>query len=267
MPMSTTAPHATEPEFDFSAPASPSTATRLRHRWWIVLAIFVVTTAGATYAALTQTRDYSASAQILVTPLDGEDAAFSGVQILRDSGDLARTVQTAVGLIDSDKAYRETAATFGPGWTERRLRSHIDVRAEGASNLVLVTGRDADPAVAARLATSFAKSGLTIRRRALADQLDTAIATSEARFTALRFPATRSAYASELQAAIDRLRTARAVRDPSLSLTAAAAVPVTRDGVSAGVLIAAGAGAGLLLGLVAALSTTSLDRRTPQRVV
>src|SRR3954463_4098142 len=105
----------------------------VRRHWWIVPLVAVIA-AGAAYAWIqSNPRDYSATAELLVTPIASGEDTFLGVPALRQSGDTARTVQTAVGLVDTPAAARRAAIGLGAAWPEARVRRSVRVQALGAS--------------------------------------------------------------------------------------------------------------------------------------
>jgi succinoglycan biosynthesis transport protein ExoP len=242
-------------------PGTPLNPRAVARRWWLVVLAAVIAAAAA--AAWTQARDdeYSTAAEILVTPIGIDDQTFLGVQALRQTGDAARTVQTAVGLIDSVPAARRTADALGHGWSERRVRDHTDVQVRGASNLVAVTARAADPDEAAELATTFAQTALTIRREQLAEAFQETIGQVESELDGLPRDRQRSGYADQLRLRLNTLQVAQRVGDPTLSLAQPAPVPTGATGVSDWLLIVAALLAGAVVGLLLAVALAALDRR------
>jgi Mrp family chromosome partitioning ATPase len=227
-----------------------------------VLALCALLTTGAAFALLeTRERDYEATAEILITPLGIDDRAFLGVQVLRAGGDVGRTIQTAVGLIDSEAAASRTAQAMGSPWTTRRVRDHVDVDAAGGSALLGVKGRADTAAEAAELATTFARSALEERRARLAEQLDGATDEVTQQIEALPRDQEATGYADQLRLRRDTLVLAARTGDPTLSLAEAAPVPTGRPGQPLWLLLGAALLAGLGLGTVAAVALDGLDRR------
>ena len=207
------------------------------------------------------TRDYEATAEILITPLGIDDRAFLGVQVLRVGGDAGRTVLTAVGLVDSEAAAERTAKQLGSPWTAERVRDHVDVDPKGGSSLVGVTGRDETAEGAAALATGFATAALEERKTRLAEQLSGALDDVNAQLGDLRRRERTTGYADQLRLRRDTLALAARTGDPTLSLAEAAPVPTSRPGQPLWLLLGAALVAGLALGVVAAIALDALDRR------
>ena len=220
-------------------------------RWWLVVIAALLAAAAAAGWSESQPRDYEATAEILVTPVGGDDQTFLGVQVLRQVGDAGRTVQTAAAIVDSVPAARRAAGELGAGWSERRVRDEVDVQAQGATNVVAVTGRADSPGEASRLATQFARSALDVRRDQLAPQLRAAV--GQTLLQLRRFGDRSSGYVNQLRARLDNLRTAQQTGDPTLSLAEAAPVPTERGGTPTWMIVAAALLAGGLVGLAAAM--------------
>jgi capsular exopolysaccharide synthesis family protein len=123
---------------------------------------------------------YEATVKLLVAPLSPDNATFDGVALVRDSNDPTRTAQTAAALIESAQAAEATAREIGRGDTRRDVQAAIKVRPQGESNILAVTAEATDPALAARLANTYAAQSLAIRATAVREQLRPIIARLEA---------------------------------------------------------------------------------------
>ncbi|MCW3011107.1 MAG: Capsular polysaccharide biosynthesis protein [Solirubrobacterales bacterium] len=228
----------------------------------IVVVMTLLTVAVAVVFATSRERQYEAAAQVLVSPVSPDDAAFIGVQVLRAGSEPGRAVQTAIGILDNEKAYANAARSLGGGRVAADVRDDIRVEGAGASSLVLVKGRDEDAAQAARTATEYAKAALNVRRRALADQMTAAVRRTQLSLALADDPS--SDYADVLRARLDVLRAARSARDPTLSLVQAAPVPTDRSGLGTTLVLLAALVAGLALGIaVAMLASAALTPARP----
>jgi hypothetical protein len=235
-----------------------SSATARRH-WWLVPVLALAALAAALVWTQSHPREYSATAELLVTPIAADAQTFLGVPALRQSGDTARTVQTAVGVIDSAAAARRAARALGGDWTEARVRGAVRVRGLGASTLVGVTADTAQRADATRVANAFADSTLAVRRRQLAGPLHAAVLQTLSQIRRTR--GRNTDYVNQLRQRLDTLRVAQAAGDPTLSLSQRADV-VSRAGVPAWMLVIAALLAGGAIGLGGLLV---LDALTPRR--
>ncbi len=103
---------------------------------------------------------YEATAQLLITPLPQDETDFRGLSLLRDSGDPARTAQTAAALIDTQASAALTAERLGEDYTAKKVLDRTDVKPLGDSDVLAVTARADDPDEAARIANQFTTSAL-----------------------------------------------------------------------------------------------------------
>jgi capsular polysaccharide biosynthesis protein len=227
----------------------------VHRRWWIVPIVAVIAAAAAYAWIQANPRDYSATAELLVTPIAGGEDTFLGVPALRQSGDTARTVQTAAGLVDSVAAARRTAIELGVGWNEARVRGAVRVQALGASTLIGVTARTAQRADAQKVANGFADSALAVRRAELAVPLRAAVLQTLSQIHRAR--GRNTAYVNQLRVRLDNLRVAQQSGDPSISLSQRAEV-TSRAGVPAWMLLTAALLAGGAVGVAALLALDAL---------
>jgi Mrp family chromosome partitioning ATPase/capsular polysaccharide biosynthesis protein len=211
------------------------------------------------WLAFARTPTYEATANLLVTPLPQDDTTFRGLQLLRDSGDPTRTIQTAASLVDSPEAARRTAQELGPDWSTQRVRDSVTIEPEGESNILAVTGSAGDAATASRLANTYARQTLAVRRDALANGVGPLLDQLRARQKAIGTADTVAA--AELEDRINQLESVRTGTDPTLAISQPADVPGSPTGASAPVILALALIAGLALGSAAAVLIELLDRR------
>ena len=98
-----------------AATAEPALGPYLRairaHRGLVVLTTLAFLAAALLWLSFARTPSYEATANVLVTPLPQDDEIFRGLQLLRDSGDPTRTMQTAASLMTSPEAARRSRRT------------------------------------------------------------------------------------------------------------------------------------------------------------
>jgi Mrp family chromosome partitioning ATPase/capsular polysaccharide biosynthesis protein len=228
------------------------------HRALVALVTLVAIAASLGWLSL-RAPEYSATAQLLVTPLPQDDRTFLGLQLIRDSGDPTRTVQTAAALVSSQQAALLTARRLGPGWTAQRIAHAVDVEPVGESNILAVSARWPQPAVAARLANEFAAAALGFRRLGLQAQIDAAMGRLREQLRATKRAGGRAPDADVAQ--LQQLHNLRNAPDPTLSLSQEAVAPTSPSGAPGWlVLVLAGLG-GFTLAMGAALLTGHLNRR------
>jgi Mrp family chromosome partitioning ATPase/capsular polysaccharide biosynthesis protein len=203
--------------------------------------------------------EYRATAQLLVTPLPQDDRTFLGLQLIRDSGDPTRTVQTAAALVGSQQAALLTAQRLGPGWTARRVAEAVDVEPVGESNILAVSARWPQPAVAARLANEFAAASLRARRLGLQAQIDAMVGRLRDQLRATQ--RTGGTPADTDLGQLQQLQNLRNSPDPTLTLSQQAVAPASPSGAPGWLVLALAVLGGFTLAMGAALLTGHLNRR------
>jgi capsular exopolysaccharide synthesis family protein len=206
----------------------------------------------------TRTRDYQASAQILVTP-QGDNSATAGLPILAESVDPTRTLTTASTMLTSPRAARLAAERLGHGATTEAVQEAVTVSPQGNANVVLATATAGSPETAAKIANAYADAALSVRRDTLHDQVETKLSGAQARLKALDAP--DSAAAAALADEISTLQSIEEGQDPNFSLLQAATEPAAASGKSTALIIVLSVFIGLALGIGAALALEQIDRR------
>jgi succinoglycan biosynthesis transport protein ExoP len=235
--------------------------TSVRAHWLLVLAVITATTlAGVSWSA-SRSPTYEASAQVLLTPLSDTSRAFTRVPLLVVSSDRARLAQTAANLLDSPAAAAATARAAGEGWTATRVASAIDVQPEGGSDVLSVTARAGEPAVAARLANQFARAALDARNGEIRGIVRPLIRETERDLSAVSDPS--SAVAVDLAERLGDLRPILAGGDPTLSFSRPAVPPTSAVGPSSRLLALLSVLSGIAVGIGSALI---IDAVRPRRI-
>ncbi len=222
----------------------------VRSRRWLVIAVTILTVLAAGVMLERRTVSYEATAHLLVTPLPQDDRVFLGIDLLRDSGDPTRTVQTAATIIESPEAARATARVVGAGLDGPAVEAAVSVLPLGESNVVAVTARGASPLLAAALANAYAKQALALRGEAIGRQIRAAIAA----FKGTKLTADERGRLMELRAVADR-------GDPTLRVSQRAEIPTAPTGRSKPLVLTLALIAGLVLGAMAAVLLERVDRR------
>jgi Mrp family chromosome partitioning ATPase/capsular polysaccharide biosynthesis protein len=220
------------------------------HRLVFVL-IVVATVAAAAIWTSTSKKEYSATAQILVTPVSQNNQSLLGLDLLRESGDPTRTVQTAAALVETRSAAEKAAKTLGGGRTPQQLLGSVSVQPEGESDVLDVTATAPSPASAATISNAFASAALAIRRETLQAQVAGEIARIES-----ETPAT-----PEQERRINALQTLEKRGDPTMSLAQKATPSSSPVGASAALVIGLALLAGLALGTGTAVVLQLLERK------
>src|SRR4051794_6632414 len=221
-------------------------------RTHLVLVIAVMLAAGVAALAWGQLRSasYEATAEMLVNPLSGDDSAFLGLPLVRDTGDPPRTLQTAATLIDSPKAAQLTARRLGNGWTQSKVQHAVDVQPQGQSSIVDVTAKAGSANESAHVANVYVKAVVDSRKATLGPLIDRSIATTQAQLARL------TAGSPGAVTLADRKRQLENVRDgdPTISISQVASPPDSSSGISLPIVFVLSLVGGLALGTLAALA-------------
>lgn len=207
------------------------------HRLVFILAVAATVAASVVWISIAG-KEYSATSQLLVTPLPQDDKTFLGFDVLRDSGDPTRTVQTAAALIETrEAAERASEMLQNGGETGDQILDSVSVEPEGESNVLAVTATADSPQRAAAIANAFTTAALDIRGETLESQL-------EAEIERLR----SGPLDSDSQNRIDTLERLQEQGDPTLALAQPAAPSDSPVGASAALIIGLALLAGLAIG-------------------
>lgn len=228
-------------------------------RQWLVVAL-VAFAAVATAVAWTVVRSptYETSATLLAAPLPATNETFIGIDVLRESADSTRTIQTAAAVLDTREAAEKTAALFGKGLTTRDVQDLVAVTPEGQTNIIDVTAQYETAEGAAALANAFVDSALGIRRERI--KLQAAAVIDDVR-RQLRLLSSDSGAADDMQARIPQLTAVRNGIDPTLAIGQTASPPEQASSVPAIVLILLSLFVGLVVGTGVAVWADATRRR------
>ena len=230
-----------------------------KHRL-LVVAITAVTVLAAGAWLYVRAPSYEATAEILVSPLPQSDTTFLGVQVLRDSTEPTRTMQTAASMLSTRQTAQRTAARLGPGWDTQRVEDAVKVKPQGESNIVAVTATDDDADPAARVANVYATSALEQRHFDLARQVQAAVAGLRPQ---QRAEQRRGVTSSDVQRRLTQLRLVGGGIDPTFSLSAPAAVPESPLGPPSWLVLVLALLAGWTIASVTAVLIEAVVRTSP----
>ncbi len=227
-------------------------------RWPLVLAVTLVAVAASLAAAASREPTYSATAQLVITPLPQWDETFLGTSLVRDAGDANRTAATIAQVVDSPAVARETAAVLGDRTTERLISEAVQVEPVAGTNVLAVTAMARDRGSAVRMADAFAASVLAVRWRSIEQELDERIAL-------ITRIAGGDAGAEEAAQPVRTLRVIRSAgSDPTMTLTRSR--PATKVGeLPTPAIVALALGGGLFVGALIALVLARIGEQAAAR--
>jgi tyrosine-protein kinase len=226
----------------------------LRRRRRVILLSFVLVIGAALAMSLSQQKQYAATASLLFRDPAIDRTLFKTYPPpTADAATLRATNERLVGL---PAVASRTADKLGGSITSAAVHSKVSVATEGQADLVAVTATDHDPALAARLANTFAAEYISWRREA--DRV--AIRRAQNRIR-IRLSQVNELNRKTLQRRLDDLGIIQALQTGRAELVQTAKPPTSpssprpvRNGILGGMM-------GLFLGLSLAFLFDRLDRR------
>ncbi|WP_433793562.1 Wzz/FepE/Etk N-terminal domain-containing protein [Actinoplanes sp. CA-252034] len=227
-------------------PVPPASAPTLAGtvRYWRIVAVAVAACVAATAAYVSvMPPQWEASAHILVAPVPA-DADLSELGVISGSVEPARSLQTAVALLDTPAVAAATAAKLGAPWSAESVDRGVVLEPLGQSYVVQVKAQADSPSGAALLATTFMETALETRNSEIKKRAATLLALRT------KPPAGTTRKAGAVTG--ERLELIIRTGDPSLSMDQPASPPSSPVGLPAPYKIALSAVLGLCLGVAAA---------------
>jgi uncharacterized protein involved in exopolysaccharide biosynthesis len=223
----------------------------LRDRWIVVFGFAIVAVAAALAFSLTSTKQYDATAKLLLLQTDqAENLLNPGSSSVVDP---ARNVATSEDLVKLDSVARRVRDQLGIQRSTQDLLAEVHTTSGTSSDVVSVTVRDPDPDLAARLANGFATQYVLLRSNTDKASLSRAAANARAQLATLSPTQKASAEGQDLTARLRQLQLAASSVTGGVELVSHATVPSSPSrprplltGVLALLL-------GLTLGVIAAL--------------
>jgi len=231
----------------------------LRSKLWFI-AIMTALCVGVAFAYLSQAdKVYQAGADLLITPVPPDNNSLIGLGLPHESSDPTRDVETIARLIETQVVARRTVKKLGLNVSPQQLLSDVDATPVASSNIVSITARAGDPALAARIANTFANASVDQRTAQMHAQLDIVIPQLKRQIAGLRpsDEVTREGLLSGLRD-LDALR---ALKDPTLRLETPAEPPTAQIEPRPALTIAAALVAGLIIGVASVLGLEFFDPR------
>lgn len=264
-----------EPEPSFS-PSPPTgrrpergrsaldTAVRAARRRIVVLLVCVLVVPVAAYVySSTQTKQYTATANLLLRDLNLDQKLFN-TSSFSASADPQRDANTNLKLIGLRAVAARTAAAVG-GVTAGEVQSMIAIAPSGQSDLVDIAATGPDPKLDARVANAFASQYISFRREADRSQVQSAQTLIQKRLSQLSPGEQQSAAGQQLARQIQQLNVLAALQTGNAELVQTAGVPTIPSAPHPKRNAIVGLLAGLLLGAALVFLLERLDQRLKER--
>src|SRR5436305_4628158 len=113
----------------------------IRERWILIVSLTLLTTLAAVAYILIAPKKYTASTDVLVSPVSNSDTALSSLPLIKETSDPTRDVETAARLIVNRqvalRVKRDLGLTEGPN----SIANHVNAQPVAQSNIVSVTAK------------------------------------------------------------------------------------------------------------------------------
>jgi polysaccharide biosynthesis transport protein len=234
----------------------------LRRKWWVT-GLAALGLAGSLAVALTQAKEYSATAQVLVQSATGPGSLSASAQEVTPT-----EVQTMLQLVTSASVLSAVRAELGS-------MPPVQASEVGQTNIIAITAVAGDPATAARVANAYARQFVSAQQTQAVRSATSAEAQLKAQIGAAVRQVARlrrargAAAASEvtsmvnqeavLRVQLSQVEVSGATASEALALVTPAQPPAAPSSPRPAQDAALGLVAGLLLGLGAAFLRDSLD--------
>jgi capsular exopolysaccharide synthesis family protein len=230
----------------------------VRERIWLIVTAVVITTAIAILYVATATKKYDAEADLLVTPVSGDNPVLTSLGLIRESADPTRDVETASKLVTNTNVAERVKSAIDSDQSAQTLLGKVDAEPVAQSNIVAVTARETSPRAAQRLANAFAEQAVVERTASMHEQIDEQLPGLESQLRAGDLPAEGEISLADQIAQLEALRS---TDDPTMRVETEAALPTSQASPRPALSIAGGIAAGLILGIAAAFAAQVLDPR------
>ena len=232
----------------------------LRQRLWIVIAAVIIATGIAVAYVVTASKEYTAQADLLVSPVSSTAMpAFGLPGLIPQSSDPTRDVETAAQLVTNIEVAARVQHALDSSESARTLLDKVTAVPVSSSNIVAVTATARSPGQAQDLANAFATQAVANLTAELHSAIDQALPSLEAR--AKGSAGGSPSDPTSIRTAIASLETLRSTPSPSMSVQTKADTPTGPSSPRTKLSIAAGLIAGFVLGIGGAFAAQALDPR------
>jgi receptor protein-tyrosine kinase len=232
----------------------------LRRHVVLILATGILLASAVFAYSSTRPKQWTASATLLFRD-PGFDQRLFGNQFLSRSVDPSRDAATNLGLVSQRGVAEATARALAGDWTEDAVRERVTPRSVSQSDLVNVVATDTDPGVAARVANAYARTFVTLRRKADQRQIEGAQAVVQQQLAAIAPSQRQSEQALSLERRAQELKILASLQTGRAEIAQSADVPEHPSAPRIKRNSALGLLLGLALGMGIAFLREKLDRR------
>ncbi len=233
-------------------------ARTLRRHWLLMAAVTILVTGAALAVTLASTKQYEATAKLLLRDDEPIDALLDRASVPADP---ERETNTKVALIKLETVADRVRDKLGLQASGEEVLTKVTTEVEGNSDIVLITAQDEDPRRSAAIANEFASEYVDFRQQSARAGIDQAANLARSRLQSMTPEQRTSEEGRQLEARLRELEIAASLQTGGAEVVRRASVPTSaanlgplRMGILAAFL-------GMALAVGVALLLEFLDRR------
>jgi Mrp family chromosome partitioning ATPase/capsular polysaccharide biosynthesis protein len=241
------------------SPARPSSSYLrvLREHWRLIAAITILCVGVAFLSQAFTTPSYTASSDLLISPVDASDNTFVGINVFRNtSSDPTSNVLTLARYLKTPATAEIVKARLQLPDSPGQLLNAISVQPLSQTNIVSIVASARSARLSAALGNAFADA--TVARRSRQVQTDVGAIITRLQAQLSRSKSSPAAIVLPIQQRLASLRSLISLPDPTVSVLNRADVPTSANRTSLKLIAIASGLAGLLLGFGVALVADSV---------
>jgi receptor protein-tyrosine kinase len=231
----------------------------LRERLWLILITVAITTGIAILYVATAAKTYEAEADLLITPISGDDPVLTSLGLISASADPTRDVQTASRLVTNIDVASGVRDALGSSESAQALLEKVSAEPVAGSNIVAVTGSGGSPKEAQKLANAFAEQAVSDRTDQMHGQIEHQLERLQTQSSSGEQSV--GATGTSIDSQIAELQVLSTAPDPTIRVQTKAPLPGGPSSPKPALSIVGGIFAGLILGIGAAFAAQALDPR------
>jgi polysaccharide biosynthesis transport protein len=195
----------------------------IRRRMPLILLLTGIVTAAAVLLSLSQTKQYEATAKIVLSQADPINQFIDSSQPINYDPESDRN--TRVALIKLDAVAQRVLDRLGLDMSTEELLDKVETEVENNSDIVAIKALDPDPGRAAAIATAFAEEYQKYRRETAQRGLNDAAQVARSRLQQLAPEERATDQGRELRARLREIEISAAAQNGGVEVVSTADVP------------------------------------------
>jgi capsular exopolysaccharide synthesis family protein len=235
----------------------------LREHWLLITSLVVLCVGAAAIYSTTASKRYESEADVLVSPISGNDTTFLGFSILHETSDTSRAVITAARLVKTPRVAAAVARQVGAPSVNAVL-GKVTVTPLSQSNIISIIGKDSNPERSVAIANGFAEALIQQQKAIFQRELSATMRRLRIAIGAIPSTERTSPEAYALQARLGALAGLVGTPDPTLQVLSRAVLPTNPVWPRPVLSVAVAFIAAFLLGTAAAIALELVSPRVNQ---